>query len=402
MKSTAIQFQHGNDGSWHRPLGVAVVGAGYWGPNLVRNFRASDRWDLVAVCDTDAVRAAKVIGQRSTIEIETSFERLLQREDLDAVAIATPAATHAALVTAALQAGKHVLVEKPLAHSADEARAMLEAARQADRVLMVDHTYCYTPAVRYIRDAIAEGVLGDLLYVDSVRINLGLIQPDVNVFWDLAPHDLSILDVVLPQGLRPDRVLATAPIRSTKRLACKESSHREAPEMTAKTIKAVGNLTQDPELRFADDGTPYMYLTVAVNDYARTDEGDWHQLPTVYWTVPVRGKLAENLAETKGAAVGFHGDPRRRMDRQRRPDPHRAQDHQRRRLARHAPRHRRHHPQSQARRPEPPRRVRRLRSLERMESCQGVRRRGTRSSCVSGRSGWSVRSGPIMSRSGRR
>jgi predicted dehydrogenase len=191
------------------PLRAAVIGAGYWGPNLVRNFRSSPGWDLVAVCDLDESRARKVIGPRSTVELETSIERLLARGDLDAVAIATPARTHAPIALAALEAGKHVLVEKPLADSPEAAATMVRAAAEAGKVLMIDHTFCYTPAVQYIRKVVAEGLLGDILYVDSVRINLGLVQPDVDVFWDLAPHDLSILDFILPGGLRPESVSAT-------------------------------------------------------------------------------------------------------------------------------------------------------------------------------------------------
>jgi len=190
-------------------LRVAVIGAGYWGPNLVRNFRDSVDWDLMAVCDLDESRARRVIGPRSTVEVETSVDRLLAREDVDAVAIATPARTHAPIALRALDAGKHVVVEKPLADNSDAAAAMVAAADEAGRVLMIDHTYCYTPAVQYIRKVIAEGVLGELLYVDSVRINLGLVQPDVDVFWDLAPHDLSILDFILPGGLVPRSVSAT-------------------------------------------------------------------------------------------------------------------------------------------------------------------------------------------------
>ncbi len=188
---------------------VAVIGAGYWGPNLARNFRSSANWDLVAVCDLDAERARRVVGPRSTVEVETSVERLLARPDLDAVAIAPPARTHAPLAIAALEAGKHVLVEKPLADTVEAAEAMLATAQRAGRVLMIDHTFCYTPAVTAIRDAIADGTLGDVLYIDSVRINLGLISPDVNVFWDLAPHDLSILDFILPGGLPSGAVSAT-------------------------------------------------------------------------------------------------------------------------------------------------------------------------------------------------
>lgn len=201
--------QHAGSPQGDAPLGVAVIGAGYWGPNLVRNFRGSANWDLVGVCDLNPDRARKVIGNRSTVEVFTDLAQVLDRDDIHAVAVATPAATHAPIALAALAAGKHVVVEKPLADTPEAAAAMVRAAEQADRVLMIDHTYCYTPAVQHIRKVIAEGVLGDILYIDSVRINLGLIQPDVDVFWDLAPHDLSILDFVLPDGLRPTSVSAT-------------------------------------------------------------------------------------------------------------------------------------------------------------------------------------------------
>jgi predicted dehydrogenase len=189
-------------------LRVAVVGAGYWGPNLVRNFRASPEWRLVAVCDLDAARAAKVVADAANVEVETSLDRLLARDDLDAIAVATPANTHSAIVMKALAAGKHVLVEKPLSSSRLEAELMVSAADSRGLVLMCDHTYCYTPVVQRIRDIVLSGELGEVLFVDSVRINLGLVQPDVDVIWDLAPHDLSILDVVLPGGLAPEGVAA--------------------------------------------------------------------------------------------------------------------------------------------------------------------------------------------------
>jgi predicted dehydrogenase len=192
--------------TYETPLRAAVVGAGYWGPNLARNFRNGPDWDLVAVCDLDAERAAKVVGPRSTVEVMTSTAALLARDDIDAVAIATPASTHARIALDALEAGKHVVVEKPIAHSTTQARRMIARARAVDRVLMVDHTFCYTPAVLKIRDMIAEGQVGDVHFVDSVRINLGLVQRDIDVFWDLAPHDLSILDFILPGGLAPTRV----------------------------------------------------------------------------------------------------------------------------------------------------------------------------------------------------
>jgi predicted dehydrogenase len=189
-------------------LRAAVVGAGYWGPNLVRNFRASAGWELAAVCDLDEARARKVVGDGTTIDVETSLDRLLSRDDVDAVAVATPANTHLAIGQRVLRASKHLLVEKPLASSRAEAAVMVNDARDRGLVLMCDHTYCYTPVVQRISSIVQSGDLGDVLFVDSVRINLGLVQPDVDVLWDLAPHDLSILDAVLPGGLAPHSVAA--------------------------------------------------------------------------------------------------------------------------------------------------------------------------------------------------
>lgn len=189
-------------------MGVAVVGAGYWGPNLVRNLGAHPRCDLRRVCDRDLDRAVAAVGRHSTVGVTDQLDKVLDDASVEAVAVATPAATHGEVVTACLEAGKHVLVEKPLASSVAEGRALVAAAEAHDRVLMCDHTYCYTPVVRRIRDLIHGGELGEIHYVDSVRINLGLVQRDVDVFWDLAPHDLSILDVVLPPDLRPVAVAA--------------------------------------------------------------------------------------------------------------------------------------------------------------------------------------------------
>ena len=189
-------------------LGVAVVGAGYWGPNLVRNFLSSEHWELVAVCDLDLTKARRIVNDRPTVTVTDSLAEVLAMSDVDAVAIATPARTHQHLALAAMRAGKHVLVEKPLADSAQSGREMLLTARERGLVLMADHTYCYTPAVSKIRELVAEGALGEILFIDSVRINLGLIQPDVDVVWDLAPHDLSVFDFVLPGGLNPVGVAA--------------------------------------------------------------------------------------------------------------------------------------------------------------------------------------------------
>ncbi|UOE42760.1 Gfo/Idh/MocA family protein [Agromyces larvae] len=189
-------------------LGVAVVGAGYWGPNLARNFQYSPHWRLESICDLDGDRANALAMRLGGARVTTSIAEVLADPAVDAIAVATPARTHYGIAMAAMEAGKHVVVEKPLADSVDRANEMVAAADAAGVTLMTDHTYCYTPAVLKMRELISDGHLGDILYIDSVRINLGLIQPDVDVFWDLAPHDLSIMDFLLPGGLDPVSVTA--------------------------------------------------------------------------------------------------------------------------------------------------------------------------------------------------
>ena len=191
-----------------RPIGLAVVGAGYWGPNLIRNFSGSPHYRLIWVCDTDKSRAVKVLGSYSTVGTTDDLNVVLADERVDAVAIATPAGTHLDLALAAMRAGKHVLVEKPLAATYADGLRLVEEADRAGRVLMCDHTFCYTPAVRKIRELVHSGEIGDLHFFDSVRINLGLVQPDIDVLWDLAPHDISILESILPPGVEPLSVAA--------------------------------------------------------------------------------------------------------------------------------------------------------------------------------------------------
>ncbi len=189
------------------PVGLAVVGAGYWGPNLVRNAVANADLDLRWVCDLDTERAQRLSSTYAGVTATPDLAAVLSDPAVDAVAIATPASTHAWIATEAIKAGKHVVIEKPLADSLTDAQNILRIAADNDRVVMCDHTYCYTPAVQYIRQALAAGELGDLQFVDSVRINLGLVQSDIDVVWDLAPHDLSILDAILPTN---DRVVAVS------------------------------------------------------------------------------------------------------------------------------------------------------------------------------------------------
>jgi predicted dehydrogenase len=190
------------------PIGLAVIGAGYWGPNLVRNAQATAGLRLQALCDLDIERARQVLGEYSTVRAVGSVGEVLCDPAVHAVCIATPAATHFPVAMAALNAGKHVLLEKPLAPTYAEGLTLVREAECRGLVLMLDHTYCYTPAVQHLRSLLRDRSLGELQYLDSVRINLGLVQPDVDVLWDLAPHDLSIIDTVLPEGITPVAVSA--------------------------------------------------------------------------------------------------------------------------------------------------------------------------------------------------
>jgi len=178
---------------------VAVVGYGYWGPNLVRNFFEAPGSTVSAVCDLDQGRLAAVCKRYPTIAPVTEYREALRDPAIDAVAIATPVSTHYRLAKEALEAGKHVWVEKPLTMSYPEAQRLTELAERKKRVLMVDHVFVYTGAVQRIRTSIDGAELGTVLYYDSVRVNLGLLQHDVNVIWDLGVHDFSIVDYLLPQ-----------------------------------------------------------------------------------------------------------------------------------------------------------------------------------------------------------
>ena len=193
-------------------ISVGVAGLGYWGPNLVRNFNASTRTALAWLCDSDPDRLEAIGCQHPSVRRSTHFEDLLADARLDAVAIATPVATHHRLAKAALLAGKHVLVEKPLTASVAEAAELVALADQVERVLLVDHIFLYTPSVAKMAELVHAGAVGDLVFFDSVRINLGVFQHDVSVLWDLAPHDLSIIDCLI--GRQPESVMAIGASRT--------------------------------------------------------------------------------------------------------------------------------------------------------------------------------------------
>jgi predicted dehydrogenase len=187
---------------------IGVIGCGYWGPNLIRNFSIGRRSRVKACADLDPDRLEHMRDLYPYLHATQDYQDVLDDTEITAVAIATPARTHHALAMAALRADKHVFVEKPLALSSVECRELAMEAYLRRRVLMVGHTFVYTAAVNKVRELIASGELGEIHYINSTRVNLGVFQPDINVIWDLAPHDISIMNYVL--DTRPERLAAHA------------------------------------------------------------------------------------------------------------------------------------------------------------------------------------------------
>jgi predicted dehydrogenase len=188
-------------------IGVGIIGYGYWGPNLVRNLSEIPGCRVIGISDLRPERLALARARYPSAKITAECQDLFDDRRIDLIVVATPVSSHFRLALAALAAGKHVLVEKPFTTTSEDAERLIEEAARRKLMLAVDHTFVYTPAVRKIREIVAAGGLGDVRYYDSVRVNLGLFQHDVNVIWDLAVHDLSILDYVLP--MRPVAVTAT-------------------------------------------------------------------------------------------------------------------------------------------------------------------------------------------------
>lgn len=205
------------------PISVGIAGYGYWGPNLARNFQCLERANLCAVCDSDPSRLEHQRRLLPEASSYTDFDEMLCGSGMDALVVATPVATHHALAKAALSAGKHVLVEKPMATSSAECRDLIELAESKGLILMVGHTYLYSDAVLKILEIIDSGDLGEIRYINCQRLNLGLFQKDFNVAWDLAPHDLSIIL----------RVMGELP----KSLNCQGSAHINSQ------IEAVANMS---------------------------------------------------------------------------------------------------------------------------------------------------------------
>ena len=176
---------------------IAVIGCGYWGPNLVRNFIQSNKVQELICCDLDPKRLERMKNIYPSVEVFSDHKQLLDKPDLDAVAIATPVKAHYPIAKEFLSRGKHVFIEKPLTHSYETALELVNLAEEKQKILMVGHTFEYTAAVNKVKEIVESGELGKVLYISCIRVNLGLFQPDINVIWDLAPHDISIILYIL-------------------------------------------------------------------------------------------------------------------------------------------------------------------------------------------------------------
>lgn len=189
-----------------KKINVAVIGCGYWGPNLIRNFNQISSCGMSTCCDLEDCKLERMMGLYSTVKPTKNYEDILHDRKIDAVAIATPVFTHFHLAKQCLLHGKHVFIEKPIASSSSECLELIRLAEQKRKVLMVGHTFEYTAAVKKIKEIIESGELGEIFYITTLRVNLGLFQPDINVIWDLAPHDISIILYIL--GMQPESVNA--------------------------------------------------------------------------------------------------------------------------------------------------------------------------------------------------
>ncbi|MGA2403208.1 MAG: Gfo/Idh/MocA family oxidoreductase [Syntrophobacteraceae bacterium] len=186
---------------------VGIVGFGYWGPNIARNFNGIEGCRVVRICDRNEDALKRAQRTYPDLEITSDLHALVAAPDIDAIAVVTPVSTHFDVAKKALQNGKHIFVEKPFTATTAQALELIELAERRNLKIMVDHTFLFTGAVRKIKELVDEGVLGQIYYYDSTRVNLGLFQHDVNVIWDLAPHDISIMDHVITA--KPEAVVAT-------------------------------------------------------------------------------------------------------------------------------------------------------------------------------------------------
>ena len=302
------------------PVRVGVVGVGYWGPKLVRGLTELDGAELCWVADLDPARLARVARQHPTVRTTPDFQDLLD-SDIAAVVVATPIRTHHRLAKAALLAGKHVLVEKPLAATSAECEDLIALAEARGLTLMVGHTFEYNPAIRALREIVASGEIGEVYYADLARLNLGQFQPDINVLWDLAPHDLSILLYVLQQD--PLAVSARGSAHITPgvhdvaylevRFAGELRAHahlswldpckvRRVTVVGSKKMVVCNDLLELEKIRIYDKGVDRRYETDHFGDFPLTYRYGGVTIPFVPPQEPLGAQCAHFLACIRGGA----------------------------------------------------------------------------------------------------
>jgi len=298
--------QGGSVNNFSGEVRVGVVGYGYWGPKLVRNFVEMPSADIKWLADLDEPRLQRAQAQYPSLKTTRSYEEML-RTDIDAVVVATPIRTHHRLAKQALLAGKHVLVEKPLAASAEEAQDLVRIAEERGLVLMVGHTFEYNAGVRALRDIVASGEIGEVCYVDTARLNLGLFQKDINVLWDLAPHDISILlyvlqreplsvsargsytvtpgvhDVAYVELRFPDNILAHMHVSWLD--PCKV---RRVTIVGTKKMVVCNDVADVEKIRIYDKGVDHPYETDRFSDFSLTYRYGGVYIPHIQFPEPLR------------------------------------------------------------------------------------------------------------------
>ncbi|MPZ14500.1 MAG: gfo/Idh/MocA family oxidoreductase [Chloroflexi bacterium] len=307
---------------------VGIVGFGYWGPKIVRNFSELPDAELSWIVDQDPGRLGRAQAQHSGVRTSQCFEEMLL-SNVDAVAIATPVRTHHALARAALLAGKHVMVEKPLTASSAQAEDLVELAEDRGLTLMVGHTFQYNAAVRALHQIVASGEIGDIYYIDAARLNLGLFQRDINVLWDLAPHDLSILlyllecepvevsargsahvapgvhDVVYVELRFPGNLLAHLHLSWLD--PCKV---RRVTIVGSKKMVVYNDVAQEEKIRIYDKGVDRPYETDRFSDFHLTYRYGGVNVPYIAFEEPLRAQCAHFIA---CAATGMRSESDGRM-----------------------------------------------------------------------------------------
>jgi predicted dehydrogenase len=287
---------------------IGVVGIGYWGPKILRNLSEMPEVELAYVVDLDPVRLAGVVARHPGVEVSASLDEML-RTDVEAVVIATPIRTHFRLAKQALLMGKHVLVEKPLAATGAEAQELVELAEQRGLTLMVGHTFQYNPAIRALADIVASGDIGDVFYVDMARLNLGLFKSDINVIWDLAPHDLSILlqvlradpiavsargsanvtpgvqDIAYVEVVFPNNIIAN--IQLSWLDPCKV---RRVTVVGSKKMVVCDDVQEVEKIRIYDKGVDRQHETDQFRDFALTYRYGGVSIPSIPFREPLRAQ----------------------------------------------------------------------------------------------------------------